>query len=129
MIETALALLLAIAAAQQQPTPTPARHATVVRIIDGDSIVVDIDVGLNIRLAGQPLRLLGIDAPETRGDSRPAGLAARDALAGRLDIGQTIVIMPHGRGKYGRLLVVIFEGGQNINDWMIDSGHARPYQK
>ena len=44
--------------------------ATVTEVYDGDTITVDIDLGLNVWLKDQTLRLLGIDTPELRGEER-----------------------------------------------------------
>ena len=40
--------------------------ATVLKVIDGDTIVVDIDLGFDVKLANQKVRLLGVDTPESR---------------------------------------------------------------
>jgi len=54
--------------------------ARVVRVYDGDTIHVDIDLGLSTWIKKEKLRLARINAPEIRGSQRPAGLAARDFL-------------------------------------------------
>jgi len=41
-------------------------HAKVINVIDGDTIVVDIDLGFNVVLSNQSVRLLGVDTPESR---------------------------------------------------------------
>lgn len=41
-------------------------HAKVINVVDGDTIVVDIDLGFNVVLSNQSVRLLGVDTPESR---------------------------------------------------------------
>ena len=48
-------------------TPAYQYSATVVRWIDGDSVILDIDCGFDLALKGQNVRLMGIDTSETRG--------------------------------------------------------------
>ena len=62
-----------------------------VRVVDGDTIDVDIDLGFYVWIKKQRIRLLGIDAPETRGESRPQGLAATKYLTSLID-GQAIIL-------------------------------------
>ena len=48
-------------------TPAYQYSATVIRWIDGDSVILDIDCGFDLALKGQNVRLMGIDTSETRG--------------------------------------------------------------
>ena len=41
-------------------------NATVVNVVDGDTIVIDIDLGFDVKLTNQKVRLLGVDTPESR---------------------------------------------------------------
>tara|TARA_R110002060_G_scaffold49061_2_gene60052 strand:- start:759 stop:1082 length:324 start_codon:yes stop_codon:yes gene_type:complete len=102
--------------------------AQVISVYDGDSITVDIDLGFGIFMKGQKIRLLGIDTPEIRGDERPEGLIARDALRARI-VGQSIIIKTHKdtKGKYGRWLGEVILGSENINKWLLTEGYAKPY--
>lgn len=99
--------------------------AEVVRIYDGDTIWVDLDLGLGIWMKNQPLRLWGINTPELRGAEREAGLAARDWLKARLD-GVDLVVRTHKdqQGKYGRWLAELFDGSVNLNLALVITGHA-----
>ena len=105
-------------------------RATLVRVVDGDTIDVETDLGFNIDFT-QRLRLYGINAPEL---STPEGLAARAFIIGQLPTAQwalTIDTVKDKQEKYGRYLATIFVGGAagltNINDLMVTSGHAVPY--
>tara|TARA_R110002060_G_scaffold36229_1_gene47174 strand:- start:580 stop:903 length:324 start_codon:yes stop_codon:yes gene_type:complete len=102
--------------------------AQVIGVYDGDSITVDIDLGFGVFMKGQKIRLLGINTPELRGEEREEGLVARDALRARI-MGQSIIIKTHKdtKGKYGRWLGEVILGPQNINEWLLTEGYAKPY--
>ena len=103
--------------------------ATATRVVDGDTIKVDINLGFHIILKDQIVRLARIDAPETKGLTKPAGEAAKNYLHERV-IGKAIVIKTkrHGKGKYGRYIAEVFridtKDPININDLMVSKGHA-----
>jgi micrococcal nuclease len=85
--------------------------AKVVRVIDGDTIKVEIDCGFGITFK-ETLRLLDIDTPELRAKTKEEREHAKDAkafLAG-YTFGQDIVIRTKKdkKGKYGRYLAHIF---------------------
>ena len=101
-------------------------RAYVTKVYDGDTITVDIDLGFEVWLKGQKLRLSGIDTPEVRGSSRSEGLKARDALRVMI-LEKVISIKSHGRGKYGRWLADIYLEGVNINQRLLSEGFAKPY--
>lgn len=99
-------------------------RATVKRIIDGDTIVIDWDLGAHIWLHDVPVRLLDIDAPEVRGPSRPAGVAARDWLRERLPVGSEIHIHTVKDDSFGRYLAKIWHEGSLVNEELVQAGHA-----
>ncbi len=105
-------------------------RALVTEAYDGDTITVNIDLGLKTHIVDEKIRLHRIDAPEVRGASRPAGLAARDFLRSII-LNKQIVIetIKDRKGKYGRYLGEIWlpnenDEFQNINDLMVTEGHA-----
>ena len=55
-------------------------NAIVTKVYDGDTITVDIDLGLGVWLKKQTIRLYGINTPELRGDEREEGLESRAEL-------------------------------------------------
>ena len=97
------------------------------RVIDGDTVVVTIDLGLHVKVT-KTVRLLGINAPEMYDTKGPS---AKDHLIALLDTGlMPIVIQTHldRDDKYGRLLGTFYIGtvaGKNINKQMIDDGFAK----
>ncbi len=91
---------------------------------------VDIDLGFYTWIKKQRIRMVGIDAPEPRGQERKAGLAAtkymRDLVEGKEIIIQTVKGRDGGdsRGKYGHWLGRLYIDGLDVNQDMIDAGHA-----
>lgn len=100
--------------------------ALVTGVYDGDSITVDIDLGFGIIYSGQKVRLANINTPEIRGEERPEGLIARDALREKiLDKEVKIRTFKDGKGKYGRYIAEVFTLElENINEWLVNSGYA-----
>jgi len=98
-------------------------RATVIKVVDGDTIDVDIDLGFFTVLHRQRIRLHGIDAPEVRGSERFEGLEAKAWLEQKIG-GKEIelVTFKDAKGKYGRWLGVIYLRGQNINQLMVEKG-------
>lgn len=111
-------------------------RATVVKIVDADTVDVRIDLGLKISTI-QRLRLYGINAWETRGEEREKGLFAKRWLSERLalcreswalsDAADIMMIetIKDTSGKYGRYLAKIWVEGSLVNQELVDFGHAR----
>ena len=110
------------------------RRARIVRLVDGDTVDVDIDLGMSITTR-QRLRLFGINTPEVRGPEKVAGHAATQHLADLLvefkHPGEwDIVVRTHKdkKGKFGRYLAELIgdENGDavNLNERMVADGHA-----
>ena len=101
--------------------------ARCIRVIDGDTAELDIDAGLYVHVH-ETCRLFGLNAPEMKLDTRPAGEAAKAYLASLIDGAELIVQTLHDkRCKYGRFLVVIWKDGVNVNEAMVQAGHAVLY--
>ena len=110
-------------------TPTLYEYRAFVRsVYDGDSLRADVDLGFGAVLKKVPLRLAGLDAPEVKGEERPLGLPVRDALAGRV-LGREVIIRTEKdrTGKFGRYIATIWLDGENMNQWLLDQGYAKPY--
>jgi micrococcal nuclease len=100
--------------------------AHIMRVIDGDTLKLDIDMGRNIHAIDASARLARINAPEL---STSEGVAAKDFMKQfeGLDV-RIISVKPDTGDKYGRWLVEVFvmrEGTEmNLNDYMVTNGHA-----
>jgi micrococcal nuclease len=72
------------------------------RVIDGDTIDVDVDLGFYVWIRKQRIRLLGIDAPEVTGETRPEGLAATEHLKTLIEGKRIILRTVKGRWRGSR---------------------------
>ena len=108
-------------------------NATVVRIVDGDTIRLDIDLGFDIVLKNQSVRLYKVDTPECRTrdlKEKAAGLLAKDVVQNLIAIGERVFIRTKldTKGKFGRLLgTIITTDNININEHLIDNNYAVEY--
>lgn len=90
--------------------------AYVIRVIDGDTLVVDIDLGLRVWARLQHVRLLGINMPER---VTTLGILATSQL-GDLVYARTVLLrtVKDRDDKYGRLLATVWVGETNVNETM-----------
>ena len=110
------------------------RVKKVLKVVDGDTIDVDIDLGFNISYY-QRVRLAGIDTPESRTTDKKEkalGLEVKDRLKKAIDAATNVVIKtekPDSSEKYGRILGWIFfdDNKVSINQTLIDEGYAWGY--
>ena len=101
------------------------------RVYDGDTVKVSIfELGMNVNLANQSIRMEGIDTPELRGSEpyeKALAYQSRDLLKSILEEAEVISFTSRKSGKFGRLIGRIYADGKDVNQMMIDSGLARPY--
>ena len=103
-------------------------QAKVRRVVDGDTLDLDIDLGFHITLS-ERVRLMGIDTPETRTRNlveKADGLKAKEFVIGFVADG-SVVIKVHGFGKFGRPLVDLYKGSVCLNEQLVLLGLAVPY--
>ena len=109
--------------------------AKVLKVLDGDTVEIDLDLGFNIVLANQKVRLNGIDTPESRTtntEEKPRGLLSKKKLTEKLPVGSWQIIQTmkadSNDDKFGRILgVFIMEDGKSLNQWMVDNNYAVAY--
>jgi micrococcal nuclease len=106
----------------------PNTYYTVTKVIDGDTIDVDIDG------ATERLRLIGIDTPEVVDPRKPVECFGQEASKKALELllNKKVRLEPditqENRDKYGRLLRYIYrEDGLFYNKWIIENGYAHEY--
>lgn len=110
------------------------RIKSVSKVVDGDTIDADIDLGFDISL-NKRIRLAGIDTPESRTSDKyekQLGLESKDWLKHRLVDARDILIkteLPDSTEKYGRIIGHLFINGEelSLNNQMIAEGYAWEY--
>ena len=93
-----------------------AETGRVIKVIDGDTFVFEDE---------QRVRILGVDAPETRGEDEPFSQEAT-AFIKVLLLNQTVTMEPDGispdKDRYGRLLRYVYVDGQDVSRKLIEAG-------
>jgi micrococcal nuclease len=110
------------------------RIRSIHKVVDGDTIDADIDLGFDISLTKR-IRLAGIDTPESRTTDayeKKLGLEVKEWLKHRLEGADDIIIktkLPDSSEKYGRILGYLFINGESVsvNTQMIAEGYAWSY--
>jgi micrococcal nuclease len=108
------------------------RVKQVLRVVDGDTIDADIDLGFDISLTKR-VRLSGVDTPESRTTDlkeKALGLEVKEWLKKNLDGKKNILIkteLPDSTEKYGRILGRLYGDDVCLNDRMISEGYAWEY--
>jgi micrococcal nuclease len=108
------------------------RVKQVLKVVDGDTIDADIDLGFDISLTKR-VRLSGVDTPESRTTDlkeKTLGLEVKEWLKKNLDGKKNILIkteLPDSTEKYGRILGRLFVDDVCLNDRMISEGFAWSY--
>lgn len=102
-----------------------------IKVIDGDTVIADIDLGFDIVLKSQIVRLNNIDTPEIHSDDeieKKQGLISKQKLT-ELIINKSIILFveKNYKDKYGRILGTIFVATININDYLIQNNYAVKY--
>ena len=105
------------------------------RVVDGDTVDVDIDLGFGIWQMNERVRIMGIDTPESRTRDKiekKFGLAAKAKLKSILgkDTVLKTTINKKGldmKGKFGRVLGDFLVDGKQVTEIMCKTGHAVPY--
>lgn len=110
------------------------RIRSIHKVVDGDTIDADIDLGFDISLTKR-IRLAGIDTPESRtsdANEKKLGLESKEWLKNRLQFAKNILIkteLPDSTEKYGRIIGHLFINDEptSLNDQMIAEGYALAY--
>lgn len=108
----------------------------VVKVVDGDTVDVDIELGFGLCLKNERVRIVGIDTPESR-TSDPVeklfGLAAKKRVAQLLESGSRLVTVDDKRGedmrgKFGRVLGDFrIADGRLLTTMLAEEGFCVPY--
>ena len=112
----------------------------IVKVVDGDTVDVDIDLGFGMTYKKQRVRMMGIDTPESRTRDlveKQFGKASKKHIKKLLESADKLTLVSHDKGKFGRILGEIFAhyndghpvyGNEiSVNQQMIDDHMAAPY--
>jgi micrococcal nuclease len=108
----------------------------VVKVVDGDTVDVDIDLGFGVCLKDERVRVMGIDTPESRTSDdveKLFGLAAKNRLYSLLEKDAKLITTEDKngedmKGKFGRILGDFRAAdGRLVTQIMIEEGHCVPY--
>jgi micrococcal nuclease len=97
-------------------------RAEVVRVVDGDTVDAQVDLGFDVKLSAR-FRLLGINAPEKNTKEGKESLSRLTAL---LPVGSSVVVQTtkDKKEKYGRYLGTFLVDGKSVNQQLVDEGFA-----
>lgn len=109
--------------------------ANLVKVVDGDTVDVDIDLGFGVWLKNERVRIMGIDTPESRTSDKVEkvfGLAAKERLKElvKSDCVLKTFAAKDGedmKGKFGRILGDFIVGDKRATEILIEEGHAVRY--
>jgi micrococcal nuclease len=108
----------------------------VIKVVDGDTVDVDIDLGFGVTLTDERVRIMGIDTPESRTRDKVEDLfgeAAKERLKVLMKDGGKLITTEDRKGedmkgKFGRILGDFRIGdGRKVTDILIEEGHAVAY--
>lgn len=102
------------------------RRATVVRWVDADTVVLEVDLGFRVYRT-MTVRLAGVDAPELRRgtpEERARGRSARDFAVDRWEPGSRVVLSSGGEKSFDRWVGSVYVGSESVGDVLVRAGHA-----
>ena len=112
--------------------------AKVIRVVDGDTVYLEIDLGLTVRTITD-VRLIGVNTPETVGATKEAGLKSKAYVEQALPKDSLVYVITYKAEKYGRYLADIYylpgateveqikASGRHLNKELLDKGLAVPF--
>ena len=106
---------------------------TLVKVVDGDTVDIDIDLGFDVVLKNQRVRLVGIDAPESRTRDlveKQFGLLAKNKVIEVLEKANDLVLVCKeydSKGKFGRILGDIYADGISLCGRLVTGGYVSEY--
>jgi micrococcal nuclease len=109
----------------------------VLKVVDGDTVDIDIDLGFGVWMHKERVRMMGIDTPESRTRDKVEkqfGLASKNRLQELLPVGSSQVLKTEidrsgedAKGKFGRILGDFLIEEKRATEILIEEGHAVPY--
>jgi endonuclease YncB( thermonuclease family) len=101
-----------------------------VRVVDGDTLEGDIDLGFGVMLSATKVRLSGINCPEKDTElGKAAKVFTQQWISKVLDskVDVIVLVKKHKKDKYGRVLGIVSSNGEDLAQQLEMNGHAKPY--
>ena len=110
---------------EPQPNVGYVRAAQLIKVIDGDSLRCNVDLGFTVNVV-RDIRLAGCDTPEVRGSEAAAGKFVAEQLKSFIGDETELIIdsVDFAVGKYGRCLAKVWVHGACLNYWLLATGYA-----
>ena len=106
-------------------------NCRIAKIVDGDTLDVDIDLGFGIWKINERIRLWQIDTPECRTkdkEEKKYGLIAKNFVEEHLPVGKIFELQTLEKDKFGRYLGAVFVKNRlSINDMLLKANLAVKY--
>ena len=112
-------------------------HCKILRVVDGDTVDVDIDLGFGMWMHKERVRMMGIDTPESRTRDKVEkkfGLASKQFVKDMMPVGSKQVLKTQidrsgedKKGKFGRILGDFLIDGKKLTETMIKEGYGVVY--
>ena len=109
----------------------------ILRVVDGDTVDVDIDLGFGMWMHKERVRMMGIDTPESRTRDKVEkkfGLASKQFVKDMMPVGSKQVLKTQidrsgedKKGKFGRILGDFLIDGKKLTETMIKEGYGVVY--
>lgn len=101
-------------------------NARILRVIDGDTIKLEIDLGFTIKMV-EVVRLARVDTYEKRGEEKEKGLKAKKFVQDQFPALTRIIVTTTKKGKFGRYIAEVVRqvDGKNLSDMLIEAGHVK----
>jgi micrococcal nuclease len=97
------------------------------RIIDGDSIEVDLDLGFGLQKGSTDIRLLGINTPEIRGSEKELGKIAKTKVEELIPVGTDVMVHSVKLDSFGRVLGYVWikdKYDESVSEILVKEGYA-----
>lgn len=105
--------------------------AIIKKVYDGDTVIIDIDLGFHIWIRDQSVRVEGINTPEIRTKNlleKEVGYLVRDYVGNILKVDEEVVFLSKEiEGKFGRLLGDFQINNKKLTDVLLEKQFALPY--
>ena len=98
--------------------------AIIVRLVDGDTICADLDLGMYVWVRNVKIRFLGYNAPEIRGPEKVLGKIAKQALESLISVGDGVTIKITKSDSFGRWLGEVYKKDTNIVETLVKLGYG-----